>query len=200
MTRIWLVRHGESLLNAAHRLQGWADAPLTTRGVAQASSRAADFARLGVGFDAVVSADGIRHRQTAQGLAPDRARTEDEGWREICFGALEGARVRKVSRMLDGLRDSADPMRSVLVALAERDAGAEHPDAVIARSTAALERAAVLGDDVLVVTSGITKMLLLGALGTDLSHVSGGPANLSVSTVEGRPGSWRVARAVVDEL
>ncbi|WP_217180863.1 histidine phosphatase family protein [Streptomyces sp. AC495_CC817] len=200
MTRIWMVRHGESLLNAAHRLQGWSDAPLTARGVEQASARAGDFARLGVRFDAVVSADGIRHRQTARVLAPEAERAEDEDWREICFGALEGAKVRKVSGMLARFRDTADPMREVLLALAARDIGAEHPDVVVARASAALERAAGLGDEVLVVTSGITKMLLLGALGGDLSRVTGGPSNLSVSTLDGAPGAWTVTRAVVDEL
>lgn len=200
MTRIWLVRHGESMLNVAKRLQGWSDAPLTPRGAEQAESRRADFERIGLRFDAVVSADGIRHRQTARALAPHLDPVEDVGWRESCFGGLEGAKVSRIGKLLATHRDDADPMRAVLVAMAERDAGAEHPDAVVGRATAALDRAALLGDDVLVVSSGITKMLLLDALGADLSHVSGGPANLAVSTIEGSAGAWIVSRAVVDGL
>lgn len=200
MTRIWLVRHGESMLNASKRLQGWSDAPLTSRGIEQAESRRADFARLSLRFDAVVSADGIRHRQTARALAPHLDPVEDVGWRESCFGGLEGAKVSRIGKLLAAHRDDTDPMRAVLVAMAGRDPGAEHPDAVVDRATAALDRASLLGDDVLVVSSGITKMLLLDALGADLSHLSTGPANLSVSTLEGRPGAWRVVRAVVDDV
>lgn len=200
MTRIWLVRHGESMLNATNRLQGWSDAPLTARGIMQATSRAADFVRLGIGFDAVVSADGIRHRQTARTLAPDHEVIEDIGWRETCFGKLEAAKAHKLRQLLEQHRDAEDRMRAVLIGLAERDVGAEHPSTVVDRATGALDRAGALGDEVLVVSSGITKMLLLSALGADLAHVPGGPANLAVSTIEGEPGAWTVTRAVDDRV
>ncbi|MGO4488706.1 histidine phosphatase family protein [Microbacterium sp. 2RAF4] len=195
MTRVWLVRHGESLLNAAGRMQGWADAPLTPDGRAQAAARRQDFAADGLVFDAVVSADGIRHRETAGQLCPASTPREDAGWREVCFGALEGARSAALVRQLADHRDAPDPLRAVLTELSA-SAGGEHPDAVVARALAALGRAADDGDEVLVVTSGVTILLLLDALGADLDHVVAGPANLSVSTVDGRPGRWRVTRAV----
>lgn len=195
MTRVWLVRHGESLLNAAGRVQGWADAPLTPAGIAQASARGADFERIGCRFDAVISADGIRHRETALALVPGSTMIEDVGWREACFGAYEGARNRRLARVLEAHADAADPLRAALAELAAR-AGAEAPDAVVSRALAALDRAGRAGHDVLVVTSGITMLLLLSALGADLDHVTSGPPHLSVSTVEGEPGAWRVTRAV----
>lgn len=194
MTRVWLVRHGESMLNVTERLQGWSDAPLTARGHSQASARAEDFVRHGVSFDAVVSADGIRHRATARTLAPHLTLVEDAGWREVCFGDLEAARGRRLAKVFKRYRDVDSPMWAVLVEISERN-GAEHPETVVARATDALDRAAALGDDVLVVSSGITKMLLLAALGADLAHTAG-PANLAVSTIEGAPGAWRVTRAV----
>lgn len=199
MTRIWLVRHGESLLNAAGRVQGWADAPLTPAGLAAASARGADFARLGLRFDAVVSADGIRHRETARALAPGRAPREDAGWREACFGGLEGARVRRLGRMLARHRGADDPLHAALTAVAQEHGG-EHPSAVVDRAVVALDRVADAAGEALVVTSGITIMLLLRALGADLGHVHAGPPNLSVSVIEGYPGGWSVTWAVVDEV
>lgn len=195
MTRVWLVRHGESLLNAVGRVQGWADAPLTVAGAAQASARRAEFERIGCRFDAVVSADGIRHRETARALVPGGTVVEDVGWREACFGRYEGTRNRRLRRILVGHRGCADPVRATLEELAGC-ADAEHPDAVVSRALTALDRAGGAGHEVLVVTSGITIMLLLGALGADLDHVVTGPPHLSVSTVEGGPGAWRVTRAV----
>ena len=201
---IWLLRHGETLLNAAGRLQGWSDAPLTARGHAQARERGLALADAGVRFDAAFSADGIRHRETARGVLDamdDRMPAHpDPRWRELCFGAWEGARGRRFGRLL---REHGD-LLPALESLSAAEVGAEHPDVVVSRSLAALTDAAEASDDgadVLVVTSGLTIMLLLNAIGADLSHLNAGPGHLSISTV--RPagtGSWVVERAVVDAL
>ena len=91
---VWLLRHGESLLNAAGRLQGWSDAPLTERGRMQARERGASLAAAGVRFDAAFSADGIRHRETARdvlGAMGERMPvTADPRWRELDFGDWDG--------------------------------------------------------------------------------------------------------------
>nr|WP_274606847.1 histidine phosphatase family protein [Microbacterium esteraromaticum] len=197
-----MVRHGESLLNAAGRMQGWADAPLTSRGIALALARGRMLAAAGIGFDAAWSADGIRHRETARhllaGAGAGVVAREDSRWREMCFGALEGARTRRFGRLIVAHGE----LRPALEELAERDPSAEHPDAVVQRSRAALAAAAQSGEEVLVVTSGITKLLLLDALEADLSHLDAGPPHLSLSTVtlEKRGGAWRVDRAVRDTL
>ncbi|OZB89035.1 MAG: hypothetical protein B7X41_04990, partial [Microbacterium sp. 14-71-5] len=51
MTRIWVVRHGQSMLNEAERMQGWSDAPLTALGREQATARGLDLAAAGIRFD-----------------------------------------------------------------------------------------------------------------------------------------------------
>lgn len=33
---LYLVRHGQTFLNKYHRMQGWSDAPLTTKGLQDA--------------------------------------------------------------------------------------------------------------------------------------------------------------------
>lgn len=201
MTRLWLVRHGESLLNAAGRLQGWSDAPLTDRGRAQARERGLSLAAAGVRFDAVQAADGIRHRETARDVLDAMGERmpviADPRWRELCFGAWEGARGHRFGRLLA----EHGEVHAALVALAAVDPAAEHPDAVVERTLAALTEAADAGDEVLVVTSGLTILLLLDALGADLSHLEAGPAHLSVSTLHpSASGSWRVTRAAQPTL
>lgn len=211
-TRIWLVRHGESLLNRLGRVQGWADAPLTLAGVAQAERRGRDFASAGQRFDAVVSADGVRHRETARGvlrgLGADLPLREDTRWRELCFGPLEGASGKRLEQLVSRHRASDDPIRSALEALAVRPdksgSGliAEAPTAVANRAVEALDAAAdaAPGGDTLVVTSGLTILLLLGALGANLDDIHAGPAHLSVSSMSRVGGSWRVERVVQSSI
>jgi broad specificity phosphatase PhoE len=65
VTRILLVRHGQSEWNAGGRWQGWADPPLTDLGREQARAAAGAVG----GVDAVVSSDLQRARETAGILA-----------------------------------------------------------------------------------------------------------------------------------
>jgi len=199
MTRIWVVRHGQSMLNAAERLQGWSDAPLTAAGREQATTRGLDFAAAGIVFDAAFSGDGIRHRETAARLldaAGSGLRAEsDPRWREISFGRLEAMRVRRFVRRMRPHAEAEHPFLATLDALAAEDPTAEALATVAQRATEALHHVATAGSEVLVVTSGITIMTLLRALGADLSHLTVGPTNLSVSTVLRIDDGWHVHRA-----
>ncbi|MBS1906561.1 MAG: histidine phosphatase family protein [Actinobacteria bacterium] len=199
MTRIWVVRHGESMLNAAERMQGWSDAPLTALGREQATARGLDFAAAGIAFDAAFSGDGIRHRETAAGLlaaaGSDLRAESDPRWREISFGRLEAMRARRFVRRMRPHTAAENPFLATLDALAAEDPSAEAPADVARRATAALHDVAGAGSEVLVVTSGITIMTLLHGLGADLSHLAVGPANLSVSTVLRIDDGWHVSRA-----
>lgn len=37
MTKLYLMRHGETYFNVWHKIQGWCDSPLTPKGIAQAN-------------------------------------------------------------------------------------------------------------------------------------------------------------------
>lgn len=67
MTRLCLVRHGETAWNAQGRVQGQLDVPLNAHGEAQA--RALAEALAGERFDAIYASDLGRVRQTAQPAA-----------------------------------------------------------------------------------------------------------------------------------
>lgn len=91
MSRLLLLRHGESTWNAEGRFQGWADPPLTTLGEQQAVDAAAGLS--GLGFTRVCSSDLTRARRTAEALAEALGLGEvliDSGLRERNGGAFEG--------------------------------------------------------------------------------------------------------------
>jgi broad specificity phosphatase PhoE len=106
MTRILLVRHGESEWNAAGRWQGWADPPLTPLGRAQALAAARSLS----GVDVVVSSDLRRAVATAEamagvlGLAPVHRHA---GLRERDVGEWTGLTRAEIDTRWPGWRDWA---------------------------------------------------------------------------------------------
>ncbi len=89
MTRIHLVRHGESEWNILKKIQGHANAPLTTKGLKQAEQVAKKFKNMDI--DVVYSSDLDRARITAETIASyssvDLHVRED--LREMNFGVWE---------------------------------------------------------------------------------------------------------------
>lgn len=96
--RLLLVRHGESEWNAAGRLQGQADPPLSKLGRRQAAHVAARLVDEGV--DAIVSSDLERAVDTASALATgvglEVERRED--LREVDLGSWTGISRAEVER------------------------------------------------------------------------------------------------------
>lgn len=91
MTRILLIRHGETAWNAVRRLQGHTDIPLSPTGERQAQALARALAK--EPLDAIISSDLGRAVQTAQAVAtlhPQVALHTDPGLRERGYGAFEG--------------------------------------------------------------------------------------------------------------
>ena len=67
ITRLCIVRHGETAWNAEHRVQGQLDVPLNAIGQAQALAASKVLSQ--EKFDAIYSSDLSRARQTAQQTA-----------------------------------------------------------------------------------------------------------------------------------
>lgn len=124
--RLLLVRHGESVLNAADCFTGRLDVPLTPVGVAQAHDAARLIADAGFSVDVVIASPMVRSRQTAEIIAGElhipskRVETAVE-LVERDYGALTGmpkARAlamlgpeeyTRVRRTLDGTPPPAEP-------------------------------------------------------------------------------------------
>jgi broad specificity phosphatase PhoE len=90
MTRLYVVRHGETPWNVEGRYQGQLDPPLTEKGERQAQATAQELAA--IGFEAIYSSGLTRARQTAEVLANRLAMPIrfDRRLREINQGAWEG--------------------------------------------------------------------------------------------------------------
>lgn len=90
MTRIILVRHGETDWNSAKRYQGYSDIALNQKGIEQAKLAAERLA--GENIHAVYSSDLKRAVQTADYIASKHGLLvqKHSGFREIHFGRWEG--------------------------------------------------------------------------------------------------------------
>jgi probable phosphoglycerate mutase len=106
---LWLVRHGETTYNAARRIAGWCDPPLTDLGREQARALGPKLA--GTTFDSVWSSDLQRAVETSR-LAWGQA-APDSRIRECNFGIYEGMPFEDVdaadARVFMGFRDFAMP-------------------------------------------------------------------------------------------
>ncbi|GAA0177108.1 phosphoserine phosphatase 1 [Clostridium sediminicola] len=95
MTKLYLVRHGQTLWNLEGRLQGWKDSGLTDHGINQAKK--AKKALEKIPFDAIYSSDRGRTLQTATIIAGDEKKIQkSSGLREMSFGEWEGQLIEDV--------------------------------------------------------------------------------------------------------
>jgi 2,3-bisphosphoglycerate-dependent phosphoglycerate mutase/probable phosphoglycerate mutase len=115
-TAIWLIRHGQTLLNKQRRYQGRTDSQLTPFGVQQALALAHRLRRLP--FTIAVISPCERARATAAAILQGRAvaMVEDARWSETNHGRWEGltyAEVRalfpeeSIARFADALHGRA---------------------------------------------------------------------------------------------
>jgi probable phosphoglycerate mutase len=90
LTRVLVIRHGETDWNVGARIQGHTDIPLNARGIEQARRLAQALAD--EELHAVYTSDLARTRETARALAQARGMplTEDPALRERLFGTFEG--------------------------------------------------------------------------------------------------------------
>jgi len=96
-TELYLIRHGQTEWNKAHRFQGQLDSPLTTGGVRQVEALAKRLQS--VPFDAIYSSDLSRAYQTAKIIAVPHGKPiiKDRRLRERCYGIFEGLTRPEIS-------------------------------------------------------------------------------------------------------
>jgi broad specificity phosphatase PhoE len=97
MTTLLLVRHAHTAANDLERkpvMSGWADVPLSTRGVKQLTTLAS--ADLGEVAPVIYSSDSIRTLHTAGSFAQGRRIVPLRSLREISCGDVDGWRVATV--------------------------------------------------------------------------------------------------------
>jgi broad specificity phosphatase PhoE len=155
MTRIWLVRHGQTDWNAEGRWQGQTPhaPPLNGVGLAQAQALADELAR--ASYDAIYSSDLVRAKQTAEIIAAKLGLPVlfDPRLREVNLGAWEGLLGAEVERdfPLELAERRANPAH-------QRPPGGETVAEVAERARAALSdiHSARPVGSVIAVTHGVT--------------------------------------------
>ncbi|CAE7847007.1 unnamed protein product [Symbiodinium necroappetens] len=156
-TRLYIIRHGETVWNAERRIQGQLDIDLNEVGKVQAENTADALSRLGVlgRAAAVVSSDLLRASRTADIIAAASPRklhrAMDAGFREINFGKLQGSS--------SDCPDSKALQTANINAWLEGDLSKGYPEgedgcSLMSRSLSALRNAAKLGEVVIVVAHG----------------------------------------------
>ena len=93
MTRLLLLRHGQSEWNALGRWQGWADPGLSALGRLQAEQAGRRLAAIGETFTTVVSSDLVRSMATGEILARELGLSPplpERGLREFDVGEWSG--------------------------------------------------------------------------------------------------------------
>ncbi len=190
-TRFIVVRHGETEWNAASRIQGHADSPLTAAGIAQAEAIGKRLAA--ERFDRLVSSDLGRALATASAIAArtGHAVVPDPRLRERNYGVAEGLTYGEIGvhypEIFSRVRDT-DPDYVV--------PGGESRRQLLERVRAAFEALALeaSGERLAVVCHG-------GVLAALYRHVNGIPAgegraipipNASFNELSYEAGRWSV--------
>ena len=199
--RIYVIRHGETALNAQGRLQGLMDVPLNESGIelAEVTGRALK----GVRFDLCLTSPLLRARQTARILLRESGNdqtpvAQDERIREIDMGRWEGLSIK------DGARSDqtaaiagffSDPFAS------PGPPGGETCDMVCRRTQAFLNELCARRDidTCLVSTHGFALRAMLNKLYPDPSDFWQGhaPYNCAVSIIDASGGAPRLEHADV---
>ena len=94
MKTLYLMRHGETMFNAQHRIQGWCDSPLTEHGIEQARAMGAKLREREVHADRAICSTAERAADTlelvlAELEQPNLPYARLKGLREMSYGDLE---------------------------------------------------------------------------------------------------------------
>ena len=128
MLQVYLVRHGETLWNAARRIQGQSDSALTDKGEQQAYQVGERAKNLGITH--IIASDLGRTRRTAEIIA-DACGCEvrfDARLRELNMGVLEQRQLDSLTTeeeqwrksLLDGTEDGRIPQGESMQEMAQR--------------------------------------------------------------------------------
>ncbi|MGX7092634.1 histidine phosphatase family protein [Hutsoniella sourekii] len=203
----YFVRHGETYFNQYNRMQGWANAPLTDKGIA-------DVRRSGRGlneleFDAVYTSDLQRTIDTAQIILEENQHADKltiqpmYAFREVFFGSFEGLPAKdiwpKVTQEVDhdlpvggelALQRTLNLIKK-LDPYGEAENYVEFWNRVEAGLLELLNKHSGTGQNILVVCHGLTIRNLLEALVADFDEVE--PLdNASVSIVKYENGQFKM--------
>lgn len=113
MTRLILIRHGQTDYNLQNRYCGFSDPPLNSRGIWQSGRLAACLRNIKI--DKVYSSDLKRSYQTAGIIFKKHSIEETTDFREINFGCFEGLKhgeiLEKYPRLYNGWMNDPETIK-----------------------------------------------------------------------------------------
>lgn len=197
MLQVYLVRHGETVWNAARRIQGQSDSALTEKGEQQARQVGERAKSLGITH--VIGSDLGRTRRTAEIIADacGCSVTLDARLRELNMGVLE-------QRPIDSLSEEEEGWRRSLV---NGTANGRIPEGESMAELAALMQQALnaclalpAGSRPLLVSHGIALGVLIGTLLGLPAHAERRLRlrNCSISRVDHQQSAWLAPGWVVE--
>lgn len=197
MLQVYLVRHGETVWNAARRIQGQSDSALTEKGEQQARQVGERAKSLGITH--VIGSDLGRTRRTAEIIADacGCSVTLDARLRELNMGVLEQRPIDSLSEEEEGWR------RSLVNGTANgRVPEGESMAELAARMQQALNACLALpaGSRPLLVSHGIALGVLIGTLLGLPAHAERRLRlrNCSISRVDHQQSAWLAPGWVVE--
>jgi broad specificity phosphatase PhoE len=195
MTRLLLIRHGETPWNRDRRWQGHADVPLSEEGFAQAARLADHLRTQGAAIGVIYSSDLQRAHDTARTLAEALAAelVVDPVWREIEVGRWTGLSGHEIKERF------AEEWRRIAAGEDLPRGGGETFAAFSLRIIEAVDRLRRrhIGETVAVVThGGVIRAALLHALGLSWLRLREVAAvdNTALSELVWDGSAWVVAR------
>lgn len=117
MTKLYLMRHGETLFNTQKRVQGACDSPLTELGIEQAKLAKTYFDRENITFDEVYSSTQERATDTAKLVSGREQVAQLKGLKEMSFGQFEA----QAEMLLPKFREGANSFEDLLVPFGGED-------------------------------------------------------------------------------
>ncbi|UOO81823.1 histidine phosphatase family protein [Uruburuella testudinis] len=208
---LYLVRHGRTEYNAAGRLQGWSDAPLTPEG-REAAVILGRGLREVVRFDAAFCSTSPRAVTTARlildaGGQPDLPVQQLADLREYSFGSFEGEKITAVhekvmahrglpdvATWLAQYRHAGHNLLAETVSAIDPQGQAETEAAFVARlrqGMAELAAQSPVDGKVLLVSHGMSITAILKSIDPASTLYQSVP-NVSVTRLDYENGVWRV--------
>lgn len=117
MSKLYLMRHGETLFNTQKRVQGACDSPLTELGIEQAKLAKTYFDQEGIAFDEVYSSTQERATDTAKLVSGREQVAQLKGLKEMSFGQFEA----QAEMLLPKFREGANSFEDLLVPFGGED-------------------------------------------------------------------------------
>ncbi|MCD7806225.1 MAG: histidine phosphatase family protein [Lachnospiraceae bacterium] len=169
MLRLYIVRHGETLFNIQHKVQGWCDSPLTETGILQA--KAAGIGLREINFRAAFTSTSERAVDTAHAILEGRdvPLFYSKKWKEFHFGIYEGNREES---LFSEIKEVGPHMFDVF-----GECGGDTSETCINRILSGMEeiRERYADGNILVVSHGGSIMMLASSLNPELARMATQP-------------------------